>query len=110
MGKEGVGRRRHSGRNCGGEVRGPSGAPGAAIGGHLGPQWTERARSPVEGQLGFSREKLSIGVGSGGLGGLELQFFPQLMDKHQPPTEKMPRPWSQQARQLTPTREEQCAH
>ena len=49
MGKGGVGRRRHSGRNCGGEVRGPSGAPGAAIGGHLGRQWTERARGPVNG-------------------------------------------------------------
>jgi len=58
MGTGGVGRRRHSGRNCGGEVRGPSGAPGAAIGGHLGPQWAERARCPVEGQLGTSRQKL----------------------------------------------------
>jgi len=38
MGTGGVGRRRHSGRNCGGEVRGPSGAPGAATGGHLGRQ------------------------------------------------------------------------
>jgi len=58
MGTGGVGRRRHSGRNCGGEVRGPSGAPGAAIGGHLGPRGPSERGTQLTVQLGTSREKL----------------------------------------------------
>jgi len=66
MGKGGVGRRRHSGRNCGGVVRGPSGAPGAAIGGHLGPQSAERAQAQLMSNWAIHGKSSSRGGGSGG--------------------------------------------